>query len=304
MANNKTVVNNGDDNIYKLKIAIILTAAIFVLEIIGGIISGSLALLSDSVHVFTDLFSLGLSLSVIFLAKLPSTKEKTFGWHRAEIFAALINSLSLLIISVLILHEAYIRFLNPVEIKTEFMLSIAVIGMLGNLIVMLKLRNHEHIDLNVKSAYLHVVGDFIASFGVIAGAIIIIWTKLYIVDAIISAFIGILIFGGTFRVLLETFNILMEGVPKGIKIQEVKNAIQTVEGVNEIHDLHIWSVCSHITALSCHISTHREWINKRTELLLKIKSLLKDNFNIFHSTIQFDCADCVSDLITQDLKHD
>jgi cobalt-zinc-cadmium efflux system protein len=289
--------------ISKLKFAIFLTSAIFLLELIGGIVSSSLALIADSMHVFMDVFALSLSLGAIILSQLPSTGTKTYGWHRLEILAAIVNGLFLIGISLFIFRRAYFRFFNPVHVEAVTMSVVAALGLLVNFIVLLKLKGTGSGDLNLRSAYLHVLGDFSSSIAVVIGAVVIKWTGFMQIDSILSIFIAFLILYGAFRILLESGHILLEGVPRGIKLAEVADAIRNVNGVLDVHDLHIWSVCSHISSLSCHVDIKEEVNEKRDALINEISNLLKDKFAIRHSTIQTNCLSCQKKIISQDLNH-
>jgi cobalt-zinc-cadmium efflux system protein len=200
----------------RLTCAILLTAATLVAEVIGGIWSNSLALLSDAGHVFLDLFALILSFAAIRLASQPATDRHSFGWHRAEILASLVNGLTVLVMSGAILYEGSKRLIAPEEVKTVPMLVIAVLGLVANLLAARGLHEHSHDDLNVRSAFLHVLGDAAASVGVIAGAVAMKFTGWYYLDPVISIAIGILILFGALRVLRDAIHILMEGVPRGL----------------------------------------------------------------------------------------
>lgn len=287
----------------KLKLAISLTAVIFIVELIGGIFSGSLALTADAMHVLMDVFALSLTLGAIILSQLPSTETKTYGWHRLEILAAIINGLFLAGVSLFIFKKAYYRLLHPQKIETISMSIIAILGLAVNFIVLMKLKSAGPKDLNLRSAYLHVISDFSSSVGVVMGALFIKLTGLVRIDSILSILIGLLILYGAFRLLMESGHILLEGVPRGIKLEEVAGAIHSVKGVLDVHDLHIWSVCSHLLSLSCHIDVEEKAKEKRDSLVEEINKLLKTRFCISHSTIQTNCLSCQKKIVSQDLKH-
>src|SRR5512133_1310433 len=235
------------------KIAIVLSAITLLVEVIGGFWTNSLALLSDAAHVFLDLFALVLSLAAVKLASLPASERHTFGYHRFEVFASFINGLTVFIMALGIMYEAWGRFYSPQPVRTLPMLVIAVIGLIMNLLAARALHSHSHDDLNVQSAFLHVIGDAAASVGVIVGGAIIYYTNWYVVDAIISAGIGVLIFWGSWRVVRDSAHILLEGVPAGMSTATVADAIKSVAGVNDVHHLNLWAICSHIIALSAHL---------------------------------------------------
>jgi cobalt-zinc-cadmium efflux system protein len=224
--------------------AIGLTAVTLVGELIGGFWTNSLALLSDAAHVFMDLFALLLSLLAIQLSGRPASDRRTYGWHRAEILASLMNGLTLLLIAFGILQEAWDRLLNPQPVKSAEMFVIASLGLVMNLIAASRLHGHSHDDLNVRSAFLHVIGDAIASVGVILGGVVMLYTGWFVVDALISDVIAIIIGWGSIRLLREAGHILLEGVPPGVELNRVIEKIRAVAGVNDVHHLHCWAICS------------------------------------------------------------
>ena len=284
-------------------LAIALTAVTLVAEVIGGFWTNSLALLSDAAHVFMDLFALALSLAAIRLAARPVSDRRTYGWHRAEILASLINGLSLLIIAVGILHEAWGRFQHPEPVKSREMFVIAVIGLVMNLIAARFLHGHAHHDLNVRSAFLHVIGDALASVGVIVGGLIMLQTGWYVVDSLISAGIALIIGGGALRILREAGHILLEGVPPHIDLNQVVARIKDQEGVNDVHQLHVWSICSHITALSAHIDLHPDYLPRQGEVIGRIEAMLDHDFHITRTTLQGQCHSCANGDTLQPLRH-
>lgn len=287
----------------KLKIAITLTAVTLVAEVVGGFWTNSLALLSDAAHVFMDLFALILSLAAVRLAGLPTSGRHTFGFHRSEVFASFINGLTVFMMGGWILYEAWGRFAAPQEVKSGPMLVIAVIGLVMNLLAAKTLHSHSHDDLNIKSAFLHVVGDAAASVGVIIGGIVMYYTGWYLLDALLSAAIGLLILAGAGRVLREATHILMEGLPRGLDLAEVATAIRSVDGVEDLHHLNVWSVCSHITALSVHIEVKTGYEDGHSSLLHRIEHALAHQFHITHTTIQLECSDCSGGPLIKPLQH-
>jgi cobalt-zinc-cadmium efflux system protein len=287
----------------RLLFAIILTAITLVAEIVGGIWSNSLALLSDAGHVFLDLFALLLSLGAIKLAAQPASGKHSYGWHRAEVLAALINGLTVLVMAVAILYEGSKRLLSPEEVKTMPMLVIAVLGLIANLLAAKGLHGHAQDDLNVRSAFLHVLGDAAASVGVIAGALLMHFTGWYQADPLISIAIGLLILVGAGRVLRDAVHILMEGAPRGLTVDQVADYLRTVEGVVDLHHVNLWSICSHITAFSAHLEITTEGDTRRAELLHLIEHELKERFHINHTTIQLVCTGCSGGPLIKELGH-
>lgn len=280
----------GIESSKKLKVAIVLTSAILIAEIVGGIISNSLALFTDAAHVFMDLLALGLSLSAFTIACRPLDEKATFGYHRAEIFAALINAVLLVIVVIFILQEAYERLLSPPEIRTLEMMVVASVGLGVNLFVTISLRGHH--DLNIRGAYLHVLGDTLSSFAVITGGAVIFLTGYYIVDPALSILISIVIIYSSLRLLKESVDILMERTPKHIDIEKLKKEILDVEGVLGMHDLHVWSICSNVHALNAHLMVDSISVKDTENITWEVNKRLLMRYNIRHTTLQFECTDC------------
>jgi cobalt-zinc-cadmium efflux system protein len=287
----------------RFKYAILLTALTLAAEAVGGLWTNSLALLSDAAHVFLDLFALLLSLAAIKLAAFPASGTRTFGWHRVEVFASFINGASVFLIALGILYEAWGRLFQPEEVKSLPMFIIAAVGLIMNLIAAAALHSHSHDDLNVRSAFLHVVGDAAASVGVIIGGLAIYFTHLYILDAIISIGIGFVIFWGAWRVIRESAHILLEGAPRGMNTVEVVTAIRAVDGVNDVHHLNIWTICSHILALSAHVDINPEHKKNQAGVLRNIEDLLLQRYHISHTTLQVECTMCIETPLLKDLHH-
>ncbi len=289
--------------------SIILTSLILVAEVIGGLLSGSLALLSDAAHVFMDIFALVLSFIALKLAIRPPDDQHSFGWHRLEVVAALINGVSLFIISVGIWIEAVKRFQHPVAVHSIEMLVIAVIGLAVNVVVAFILGGHDHAhndhnlehaqetgskkrNLNVQSAFLHVLGDAISSVGVIIAAITIQFTKVEWIDPLISVLIGVIIFISAFRVLKSALHILIEGVPEGLSIKEINSRMSAVEAVKTVHDLHVWNLGSEEISLSAHVVLEDAHEDEQPAIMDQLKQLLDKEFHIQHTTIQFEKKPC------------
>jgi cobalt-zinc-cadmium efflux system protein len=288
------------------------TGLILIAEVIGGLLSGSLALLSDAAHVFMDLFALGLSLLALRLSSLPPDDQHSFGWHRLEVFAALINGVTLLVIAIGIGIEAVQRWNHPVEIKSMEMLIIAVIGLVVNVVVALTLGGHEHDhshnheeeakysgksvrkDINLNSAFLHVVGDAISSVGVIVAAILIQFTGLVWIDPLISILIACIILVSAYRVLKGALHILVEGVPEGLSIHGIQESLDKVPEVSSVHDLHVWSICSGTVSLSAHIVLTAAGELQQQQAMQKVKDMLRQEFQIEHTTIQFEECPCLN----------
>ncbi|MHB8087006.1 MAG: cation diffusion facilitator family transporter [Anaerolineaceae bacterium] len=284
--------HNIESNSKKLFISIALTALIFIAEFAGGLWTGSLALLSDSAHVFMDVFALLLSYLAIRAAKLPANDRHTYGYHRMQVLAALANGATLLFISFEILKEAINRFQHPEPIVAGPMLVIAVIGLIVNVIVALVLRKHDHEDLNTRAAFLHVLGDALASVGVIGAGIAIYFTGLLWIDPLVSVLISILILVSSGRLLKETVHILAEGIPDGMTASGVTETMKSISGVSEIHDLHIWTVSPRFVALSAHVILEDQTLSQSENIMTEIKQRLDTVYEIEHTTIQFECNNC------------
>ena len=281
-----------ENNSKKLFISIALTGLIFIAEFGGGLWTGSLALLSDSAHVFMDAFALGLSYLAIRAAALPADDRHTYGYHRMQVLAALANGATLLFISFEILKEAFNRFQNPEPVVAGPMLIIAVIGLVVNVIVALVLREHDHDDLNTRAAFLHVLGDALASVGVIGAGIAILFTGQQWIDPLVSVLISVLILVSSGRLLKETVHILAEGMPDGMTASGVTETMKNISGVAEIHDLHVWTVSPGFVALSAHVILEDQNLSQTGRIMEDLKNQLSSLYKIDHTTIQFECANC------------
>ncbi len=280
-----------EDTNKNLRIALILTMLIFLLELGGGIFSNSIALLSDASHVFMDTVALLLTYGAIRMSERPSSNSMTFGYHRFEIFAALLNGLTIIVVAVFIFFEAYGRILNPPSVKGFEVLVIATIGLIANIWVALKL--HGHHDLNIRGAYLHVIGDALSSAGVIAGAIIIIFTGKNIVDPVLGIIIGMMLLYGAVKLVFGSVRVLLEFAPAHVDARILQEIMMEVPGVKGVHDIHIWSICSNIHAMSAHVLVDRIHVQQTEALISEISKTLRERFHILHTTLQFECAECV-----------
>jgi len=280
-----------------LKTVLAIVLAVMAAEIIGGILSNSLALLSDAGHMLVDALALGLSLFAITIAQRPATLTKTYGYHRVEIMAALANGTTLILVSLFIFYEAYHRFLEPPVVQTPLMLLIATIGLIANLTGILLLRKVGRSNLNIKAAFWHIVGDTISSVGVIVGGIIISVTGWYIADSIIAVFIGGIILWGAVRLVSESVDILLEAVPKHIQVDKVVQTIKNVSGVDDVHDIHVWTITSGMHALSAHLRIEDQKVSQSAEIVETVSHDLARYFNITHTTLQLECGSCPTGLI-------
>lgn len=286
----------SSDRISKLKIVLVLTSAYFVVEIIGSLLTGSLALIADAGHMLTDVGGLALALLALSFTRRKPTPQRTYGFYRMEILASLANSVALILLSIYIFYEGYRHLFQPPEIQSIPMTIIGAVGLAVNLFSVRTLGGHSHDhdghehdeeeNLNIKGARLEVLSDTIGAVGVIVTGVIIFTTKFYLADAIFSIGLAVFILPRTWSLLKKSINVLMEGVPVGIDYEDVKNAILEVKGVTGLFDLHIWSITSGMNALSAHVVVIDQ--SKAQVILKEITGILENRFKIIRSTIQIE----------------
>jgi len=270
----------------RLKWALIISSVYFFAELTAGFLTNSLALLSDAGHMLSDIGALALSLFAFRVAKRPATHHSTYGYHRVEILAALFNGLTLWLIVGVIFTSAYYRLANPPAVESFGMIVVAVLGLLVNIAAAAILHSgHQH-NLNMRGAFLHVMSDAIGSVGAIAAGAIMLATGWYLADPLISMFIGALILYSSWSLIKDSLSVLMQSVPKGIRLDEVRQTIEAVDGVHKVHDLHVWAVTSDIYTLSAHAVVENG--GDFHEVLNGIEDTLKVQFNIEHTTIQLE----------------
>ena len=296
-------MNTDDRTKQKLKFAVYFTIGIFVVEVIGGVWTHSLALLSDAAHVMMDLFSMVLSLVAVYLSSRPASDTRTYGWHRAEVFAAIFNGVSLFLVSIGIIYESIKRLWLPHEIKGLQMLVIASFGLVANLVILFVLKRHSSRDINLRSVLLHVLSDFLSSVGVVVAAVIIYFTGWYLTDPIVAIIIGISIILGSIRVLREAGHILFEGVPNWIDFNNVAKMIRSIPGVKDVHHLHIWSICSNLVSLSSHVVIEPKDRHRGDEIIRQINNILRGKFCITDTTIQLDEMRTTEDTLVPGVSH-
>ena len=267
-----------------------MSTVILAVELAGGWLANSLALLSDAGHVFLDIFSVGLALYAARFCRLPAEGRSSFGMHRAEILAALVNALTLIVLSLVIFYEAYLRLRAPPEVRAAGMLGVALIGLGANLAGIWLL--HGHRDINVRGAYLHILGDTGSSVAVIAGAVMIMFTGESRIDPALSVLIGVLILYGAGRLIREAVDVLLERTPRDIDVKEVEKGLLSIKGVSSVHDMHIWSLCSNVRAFSAHFVLDGEGQKDRDPITRRTRELLQDDFNIVHVTVQYEDERC------------
>lgn len=274
-----------------LKISLAVTLAYIVLLVVAGIRAHSLALLSEAGHNLSDLLALLLSLVAVYLQSRPPSSTKTYGYHRAGVLAALINAFSLVVVSFLIFYEAFRRLQHPEPVRAGLMMAVAAAGVVMNGVIAALLYRSGR-DVNIRSALLHEVGDTLSTAAVIIGGWAILATGNYWIDSALSFGIGALILWSGFAIVRETLNILLEGTPRGMKLERVEAAIRRIDGVNDVHDLHVWSIGSETHALSCHISIADIPPSVSERILRDVKECLLRDFRIDHTTIQFEHLIC------------
>ena len=269
-----------------LVITLVLTTGFLAAEVVGGLITGSLALLADAGHMLTDVGGLALALFAIRFAARPATPERTYGYYRAEILAALTNAVVLVGISIYILVEAYQRFLNPPEVASGLMLGIAVIGLAVNLAGMFILRGGSGESLNLQGAYFEVLSDMISSLGVIVAAVVIWLTGWRYADPLVSAGIGLFILPRTWTLLRQAVGVLLEGTPSDVNLASLREAIAGIDGVQSVHDLHVWALTSGMNAMSAHVVRADGALPD--ELLSRVHNHVRSHFPIVHVTVQLE----------------
>ena len=284
-----------------LRIVLALTTAYMLAEIVGGVLTKSLALISDAAHMFTDAAALAIALAAIHIGKRTADHKRTFGYYRFEILAAAFNAAVLFLVAGYILYEAYWRFREPPEIQSIGMLAIAAVGLAVNFIGMRLLQHGAEDSLNVKGAYLEVWSDMLGSLGVIVAAVVIYFTQWAWVDAAVAAGIGLWVLPRSWTLLKDSINILLEGVPAGIGLDEIEQALLGVPGVREIHDLHVWALTSGRYSLTVHLVVEQG--AKEQAILSHTTELLASRFSIRHVTIQVEAAACAVQDMHGDQTH-
>jgi len=269
-----------------------LTGFILVVEVVGGLLSNSLALLSDAGHVFADIIALSLSWYGVRQAERPPSGRMTFGYHRVGVIVALVNAVSIFAIAVVIFYEAYRRWQQPPEVNSSLMLAAAIVGLSVNIFVALWLRKEQQSNLNVRSAFWHALGDALASIGVIIGAVIILLTGWFLVDPIISVFIGFIIILAAWRIFKEGLRVLLEATPQQVDVTKMINALNQIFGVKGVHDIHAWSISPELHAMSCHVLIDDLHVSEAASIREKIEEVLRQQFHIEHSVLQMECQEC------------
>lgn len=288
----QTELSAGAQHRRALMVTFGLTFTYFLVEVVGGLLTNSLALLADAAHMLTDVGGLGLALFATWISQRPASPAKTYGYYRVEILAALANALVLFLLSFYILYEAYRRFQAPPEVQSLPMLAVAVVGLAVNLIGIYNLRRGSKESLNMQGAFLEVVSDMLGSVGVILAGLIMFFTGWYYADPIFSVLIGLFILPRTWGLMTQAVNVLLEGTPAHINLKAVEEMMRATPGVADVHDLHVWTITSGMDSLSAHVVlVDGESLEKGQIVLETLNEQLKSSFGIDHTTIQIEGTD-------------
>ena len=277
-----------------LKWSLAATVLFVVVETVAGLQSGSLALLSDAGHNFTDALAIGLALVGVWFQSRPADESKTYGYHRAGVLAAFVNALTLLALSLFLFYESYKRLLAPQAVNETTMIVVASLGLVVNVGIMWALHKGQKDDINIRAAFIHMLGDAVGSVGIIVGAYAMRATGWLWIDPALSIAIAILIVWSSWGVIKESLDILLEGLPRGIGFADVSARLKEVDGVRDVHDLHIWTLGAHAHALSCHVEIEDMPPSASDSILVKLNQVLDQRFHIHHTTIQFEHVNCAA----------
>ena len=286
-----------------LTAAIGLNAVIFLAEIVGGVMTNSLALISDALHNFSDLLALTLSYAASKVVFWKSNSQKSYGYGRIEILVAFVNAAALVVIGLYVIYEGVRRFADPQVVNGIWMLAIASFAFVANTAGTVLLKRHAHDDLNMKSAYLHLLTDAVESIGVVVVAALIAWQGWRVLDPLVSIGIGAFIIKSAWDVVSETTHLLAEGTPREIDLDEVAKFIQSFPGVQEVHHVHIWGLSSHLRALSAHVVVEDQRISEASRTTSLLERALEEKFGINHPTFQLECVACPEQGVVVDTHH-
>jgi cobalt-zinc-cadmium efflux system protein len=276
----------------RLSLSLFLTLAFVFIEAAAGVFSNSLALLTDAAHNLTDVIALGLSWFAIRLTSQPANARKTYGYHRAGILVALLNSTTLVLISIGIFYEAYKRFLSPPEVQSSILIAVGLIAVVINLVTALLVHRGSESDLNLRSAFVHLMGDVISTIGAVIAGVIIYFTDANWLDPLVSVLIGFLILYNAWGILRDAVDILLESTPRDVDLKKMVSEITEVDGVLGVHDLHVWSLTQNLRSMSAHILTEDISVSAGAEIQERINELVYHRYNIAHATLQLECVDC------------
>ena len=285
----------------RLALSLIITLAFVVIEAVAGIWGNSLALLSDAGHNLTDVIALGLSWYAVRLSTQPANANKTFGYHRTGILVALFNSTTLVLIALGIFYEAYRRFITPTQVQANILIGVGLVALLVNAGTAWLVKRGSENDLNLRSAFVHLMGDVVSTVGAVLAGVVIAFTGMNWLDPLVSVFIGLLILWNAWGILRETMDILLESTPRDVDMSKMVRDLMSINGVRGVHDLHVWSITQSLRALSAHILTDDTSISKGATIQRGINELVNSKYGIDHATLQLECEGCEPDLLYCDL---
>lgn len=294
-------VHPANQTTKRLSLSLSLTAAFVIVEVIAGIFGNSLALLTDAAHNFTDVIALGLSWYALKIATKPAHAGKTFGYHRVGILVALVNSTTLILIALGIFYEAWHRFITPPEVDSTILIGVGTLAFLINAATAWMVKDGSEHDLNLRSAFLHLMGDVLSTLGAVVAGIIIAFTKWNWLDPLVSVLIGFFILWNAWGVLRQSIHILLESTPESVDMDSMIKSLLKVEGVRGVHDLHVWSINESLRLLSAHIVTDDVSLSKGAHLQERLIEMLTHEYNIQHATLQLECAECRSRMLFCDI---
>ncbi len=286
----------------RLALALALTFGFVIIEALAGLMANSLALLTDAAHNLTDVIALGLSWYAVRLTIQPSNSQKTYGYHRAGILVALVNSTSLVLIAFGIFYEAYRRLLSPPEVKSEVLITVGLAAVVVNLVTALLVRRGSRSDLNLRATFLHLAADVASTMGAVVAGIIIYFTQANWLDPLVSVLIGFIIIYSAWGILRETIEILLESTPRDISMPSMVEDLMQVQGVLGVHDLHVWSLTRNLRTMSAHILTEDIPVSQGAEIQRRVNEVVARRYNIAHATLQLECVGCEPDALYCDLN--
>lgn len=284
--------NPSRSTIHRLVLSLGITLAFVVVEIIAGVFANSLALLTDAAHNLTDVLALALTWWALWITNRPANSGKTYGYHRAGILVALINSTTLVVIAVGIFYEGWKRFVSPPQVEANILIGVGVAAVAVNLVTALLVRRGSDQDLNLRSAFLHLMGDVLSTVGAVVAGIIIRFTGWNWLDALVSVLIGFLILWNAWGILRESVQILMESTPADINMEALQGDMLAVEGVKGVHDLHVWSITRSLRTLSAHLMSEDIPVSQGAKIRAAVGEMLTHRYGITHATLQLECLDC------------
>jgi len=286
----------------RLSLSLFLTLAFVIIEAGAGIFANSLALLTDAAHNLTDVIALGLTWFAVRVTAQPANAQKTYGYHRAGILVALLNSTTLVLIALGIFYEAYQRFLDPPNVQSGILISVGLIAVVINLVTALLVHRGSEHDLNLRSVFVHLMGDVLSTVGAVIAGVIIYFTNANWLDPLVSVLIGFLILYNAWGILKDAIDILLEATPRDVDVQAMVKDIAQIDGVLGVHDIHVWSLTQSLRTMSAHILTDDLHISVGADIQHQINEMLYHRYNITHATLQLECVDCSPDELYCDLN--